>query len=102
MIKKGDLVKVIAGKDKGKQGKVLQMLPEINRVQVEGINILTKHIKSRQKGTPGQRVQFPSPLQISNLQLICPRCGKTTKTSSTIPEGAKKKARICRKCKEII
>lgn len=108
MIKKGDIVAVIAGKDKGKQGKVLQVLPDIDRAQVEGVNVLTKHIKSKQKGTPGQRIQFPSPLHISNLQLICPRCGKKTRVGFSVPEGATKpegstkKTRMCKSCKEAI
>ena len=97
MIKKGDLVRVIAGKDNGKRGKVLQVLPKLNVAQVEGINILKKHIKSRQKGAPGQKIEFPSPLHISNLQLICPSCDRPSRMGHVI-EGEKKQ-RVCKKCK---
>lgn len=100
MIRKGDLVKVAAGKDKGKQGKILQVFPALDRAQVEGVNILVKHIRSQRKGTPGQKVEFPSPLHMSNLQLICQGCSKPVRAGHVTEEG--KKYRICKKCKERI
>jgi len=103
-IKKNDKVKIIAGKDNGKVGKVLQVFSEKNRASVEGLNLLIKHIKPTQKDEKGQRIEFPAPLNISNLMLICPSCEKTTRVAYKVieKEGKKKKVRICKKCKEII
>ncbi len=100
-IKKGDKVKIIAGKDKGKGGKVLQVMPEKNKVVVEGLNLLIKHVKPRRAGEKGQRIQFPAPLDISNIMLVCPKCNKQTRVGYKILEN-KKKVRLCKKCKEII
>ena len=105
-IKAGDKVKVIAGKDKGKKGKVLQVLKSGNRVSVEGINLSIKHMRPRKQKEKGQKIEFPSPLQASNLMLMCPRCNRPArirykilaKTAAT----AAKKVRICAKCKELI
>jgi large subunit ribosomal protein L24 len=69
-IKTGDQVKVIAGKDKGKTGKVIQVFPKENRVVVEGANILKKHVRSVKQGQPGQRVEFAAPLHASNVALV--------------------------------
>ncbi len=105
-IKTGDKVKLIAGKDKGKTGKVLQVLPEIGKASVEGVNLMTKHMRARRQGEKGQKIQFPSPIDLSNLQLICPKCNKETRLGSKYLEdeikGKKKKARFCKKCKEVI
>lgn len=100
-IKKGDLVKIISGKDKGKQGKVVQILPEINRLVVEGCNKLIKHLKPNKQREKGQKVEFDAPLAISNVQIICPRCSKITRIGFKKIAGDKK-IRICRKCKETI
>jgi len=100
-IKKGDKVKIIAGKDKGKEGKILQVLFEKNRVIVEGLNLLIKHVKPKRAGEKGQRIQIPAPLNISNVMLICPKCNKPTKIGHKILED-KKKVRVCKKCKEIM
>jgi len=69
-IKTGDEVIVIAGSDKGKRGKVIQVFPQLNRVVVEGVNVSKRHLKSRKQGTPGQVVEFSMPLHASNVQLI--------------------------------
>jgi large subunit ribosomal protein L24 len=100
-IKKGDKVKIIAGKDKGKEGKILKVLPEKRKVIVEGLNLLIKHVKPRRAGEKGQRIQFPAPLDISNVMLVCPKCNKPARVGYKILEN-KKKVRICKKCKEII
>ncbi|PJA45278.1 50S ribosomal protein L24 [Candidatus Uhrbacteria bacterium CG_4_9_14_3_um_filter_50_9] len=94
-IKTGDNVRILAGKDKGKEGKVLQVFPEMNRVVVEGINMLTKHLKSR-GDRPGQKIQFAAPLHVSNLQLISTKSGKTGRVGYKVVEkdGAKKKIRV--------
>ncbi len=104
-IKKNDNVKILAGKDKGKTGKVLQVLPEENRASVEGLNLLIKHLRPRRNGEKGQRIEFPAFISISNLALICPKCGRATRIASKIVSGANQKAkkmRSCQKCKEII
>lgn len=104
-IKKGDKVKIIAGKDKGKSGKVLQVFPAKNRASIEGRNLLIKHMRPRKQGESGQRIEFPAPLNVSNLMLECPKCGKPARIGYKIvkTEGKKdKKFRECKKCKQII
>ena len=99
-VKVGDNVKVMAGKDKGKTGKVIQVFPKERKVVVEKVNILKKHIRSRERGKPGQRIELPAPLYASNVQIVCPQCNKVTRLGS---QGEKKdKTRICRKCKAVI
>jgi len=106
-IKVNDKVQVMSGKDKGKTGKVLQILPEMNKVVAEGINVMYKHLKSRQRGEKGQRVQFNGPVITSNLMLICSKCNKPSrlgvKISNSVKDVNKKvKARFCKKCNEVI
>ncbi|MEA3398866.1 MAG: 50S ribosomal protein L24 [Patescibacteria group bacterium] len=117
-IKKGDKVKILAGKDRGKIGKVLQVFISRQRVSVEGLNLLIKHMRPRKQGEKGQRIEFPAPMAISNLMLICPKCNKPTrvsyvykeinKNSSAVDKNAakskisKKKYRMCKKCKQTI
>ena len=104
-IKKNDKVQILAGKDKGKTGKVLQVLATSGRVSVEGLNLLIKHLRPNRSGEKGQRIEFPSFINISNVALVCPKCGKTTKVAYKIVkvEGGKdKKFRACKKCQETI
>ena len=100
-IKKGDKIKVLAGKDKGKTGKVLQVFRSRDKVSIEGINLLFKNMRPKKQGEKGQKIQFPAPMAISNLALICPKCGKVTRVSYKKLENGKK-VRICKKCNEII
>ncbi|HCA66755.1 MAG: 50S ribosomal protein L24 [Candidatus Jacksonbacteria bacterium RIFOXYA2_FULL_44_7] len=100
-IKRNDMVHILLGKDRGKTGKVLQVFPKLKRVSVEGVNILIKNLKPKKSGEKGQRINYPSPLNISNLALLCTKCGKPTRVGFKILEN-KKKARVCKKCKEII
>jgi large subunit ribosomal protein L24 len=99
-IKKGDTVLITSGKDRRKKGKVLTSFPPERKVIVEGINIRKKHQKPRRTGEKGQIVQLPGPLDISNVKLICPKCGKATRIGYKISGG--KKYRICKKCKQEI
>jgi len=107
-IKRGDKVKILAGKDKGKTGKVLQVFPARNRASVEGLNLLIKHLRPRRQGEKGQRIEFPAPMDLSNMMLICPRCGKPTRVGYKYIEGKankktkRRKVRVCRKCKQVI
>lgn len=95
-IKKGDSVKVLSGKDRGKNGKVLRAVPVANKVVVEGINVVKKHQKATKSGAKGQRITVPMPMNVSNLQLVCPKCGKPTRVGYKLTQD--KKLRICKKC----
>ena len=103
-IKKNDNVKILAGKDRGKTGKVLQVLPEAGRVSVEGLNLLVKHLRPNREGEKGQRIEFPAFINVSNVALICPACGKQTRLAAKIVAGEKgnKKYRVCKKCQAVI
>lgn len=103
-IKKGDKVKVLAGKDRGKVSQVLQVFPEAGRASVEGANLLVKHLRPRRQGEKGQRIEFPSPLHVSNLMLVCPKCGQASRAGHKTVEvsGQTKKYRVCRKCGQTI
>ena len=104
-IKKNDKVKILAGKDKGKTGKVLQLLPSQGRVSVEGLNLLIKHLIPNRQNEKGQRIEFPAFINLSNVALLCPKCGKATKVGFKIiksEEGKSKKYRVCKKCQETI
>ncbi len=101
-IKKNDIIIVQAGKDKGKRGKVIQALPKINRVSVEGINILSKHIRSNGSSKQGQKIEFPSPIHVSNVMVVCPQCSKSTRAGYKIDKESGTKIRICKKCKATI
>jgi len=95
-IKKGDTVKIIAGKDKGKTGTVVRTLPSRHRIAVEGINIYKKHVRARSENEKGQIVEVARPIHISNVQLVCPSCTKTTRIGIKV-EG-KEKTRYCKHC----
>jgi len=95
-IKKGDMVLVISGKDRGKKGKVLQVFPKENRVMVEGVNLRKKHRKPKKSGEKGQIITLPGSVSVSNVKLVCSKCGKPTRGGYKIVE--KKKFRVCKKC----
>ena len=102
-IRKDDNVKVIAGKDKGKQGKVIQSFPRLEKVVIEGINLVNKHFRTRRQGEKGQKVSFAGPMAIAKVMLICPKCAKPTRVGMKMVEGGRqKKVRVCKKCKEVI
>ncbi len=96
-IKTGDNVRVLSGKDKGKQGKVLQVFPELSRLVVDGANMMTKHLR-KQGDRPGQKIQFPAPLHISNVQLVSSKSGASGRVGYKMIEkdGAKTKIRVIR------
>ncbi len=95
-IKKGDTVEVIAGKDRGKRGTILRVYPAEGRVVVDGVNIVTKHVKVRRAGTSGERIQFPGKIDASNVMLVCPHTDKPTRVGYKITDGGQK-VRISRK-----
>ena len=95
-IKKDDKVIVLSGKDKGKQGKVLSAEPKTGKVVVEGVNVATKHQKPKQQGQDGGIIKMETPIYVSKVQLVCPKCGKNTRVGHKIVDG--KKVRVCKKC----
>lgn len=103
-IKINDKVSITAGKDKGKSGKIIQILPELNKVVVEGVNVMYKHVKAQKRGEKGQRIQFNGPVPLSNVILICPKCGKLARTGVKVATSGDKKvkSRFCKKCNEVI
>lgn len=100
-IKRNDTVKVIAGKDKGKIGKVKKVYPKQMRVLVEGVNIVKRHMRARGPETPSGIVEMEAPIHISNVMLVCPNCGEPTRVGYTFLEDGRK-VRICKKCGEVI
>ena len=101
-VKKGDTVVVISGKDKGKQGKILVAYPEKERVVVQNANMIVKHVKPRRQGEPGGRIEKEGTIHVSNVMLVCPKCGQPTRIGHKIEEveiGAKKKMKSVRYCK---
>lgn len=96
-IHKGDTILVIAGKDRGRKGKIAKVLPVSNLLVVEGINVRKKHTKPRRAGEKGQIISREVPLPVSNVKLICPKCQKATRVGyATV---GTKKVRVCKKCK---
>jgi len=95
-IKKGDLVVVLSGKDKGKQGKVLEVMPKSSKVIVEKVNVVSRHTKPRRQGEEGGIIQKEAPIYACKVQTVCPKCGKATRIAHKI-EGDKK-TRVCKKC----
>ncbi len=99
-IKKSDTVTVLTGKDKGKSGKVLEVFPENQRVVVEGLNIHVRYSKPRKQGEKGQRMELPGSMNISNVMLVCPNCGKATRVAHEVTENGK--LRKCKQCGKVM
>ncbi len=106
-IKKGDKVKVIAGKDRGREGVVDRILPKKKAVVLPGLNIYKKAVRPKKEGDKGGVVDVARPLDVSKVMLVCPKCHRPTRVgyrTVTLKGKAKKqeKNRICRKCQELI
>jgi large subunit ribosomal protein L24 len=101
-IRRNDQVVVTAGRDRGKKGRVLKVLPTKNRLLVEGVNIIKRHTRPNpQKNIKGGIVEREAALDASNVQLVCPECGKMTRIGSrALSDG--RKVRICRKCEGVV
>lgn len=100
-IKREDTVTVLAGKDRGKKGKVLRVYPQVEKVLVEGVNVVKKHMRANRDNPKGGIVEVERPLHMSNVMFICPRCGKQSKIANKIlTDGTKK--RTCKKCQEVL
>jgi large subunit ribosomal protein L24 len=101
-IRKNDNVVVTTGKDRGKRGRVIRIVPDKNRVLVEGINVVKRHTKANpQRNIKGGVAEREAPLHASNLQLVCPECGRPTRVGRKIL-GDGRKVRICRKCEGVV
>ena len=96
-IKKGDIVTVITGKDKNKKGKTLQSFPLLGKVLVENVNLRKKSVRPKKSGGKGQIVEFPTPIDISNVKLVCPKCSKASRVGYLVKDG--NKSRVCKNCK---
>ena len=96
-VKKGDTVKVIAGKDKGKEGEVIRALPSKGRVVVEKVNIIKKAQRPTQSNPQGGIMSMEAPINASNVMLVCPSCKAATRTGHRFDEAGKKH-RVCKKC----
>ena len=100
-LKTGDKIVVLSGKDKGKEGKIVAVSPKEGKLIVEGVNVVSKHVKPRRAGEEGGIVKTEGALYACKVQLVCPKCGKATRIAHKIAEDGKKK-RSCKKCGEVI
>ncbi len=96
-IVKGDTIKLIKGKDRGKTGKVLKVIPSDDRILAEGLNMYKKHVRPKKQGEKGETVIIPRPFNAANAMVVCSNCDKPTRIGYAIENG--KKQRICKKCK---
>jgi len=100
-IVKDDMVKVISGNHKGKTGKVIKVIPDKDRIIVEKIQLVKRHTKARSAQQPGGIIEKEASIHISNVILVCPKCGKTARTrTGTLQSG--KKVRVCTACDEML
>lgn len=104
-IKKGDTVEIISGRseDKGKRGEVIRVVPEENRLVVQGVNVRTKHqrqVQSQGRTINPGRVKFEAPIHVSNVMIVCPKCGKASRIS--ISRDGEAAHRVCKRCEASI
>lgn len=95
-IKKGDRVKVLTGKDAGAEGVVLEAFPQKQRISVEKVNVVKKHLRPTQANPSGGISEMEAPIHVSNVQIVCPACKKPTRINTRREDG--KKVRVCNKC----
>lgn len=99
-LKKGDEVKIVAGKDKGKTGKIDKVLPKEEKILIPGINQYKRHMKARSQNQPSEILTLTKPLPVANVRLICPKCHEVTRIGFSFEED--KKVRVCKKCDQKI
>lgn len=99
-VKKGDTVVVLSGKDKGKQGKIIQAMPKKSQVVVEDVNKVKRHSKPSLKAPQGGIISKEMPLDVCKVQLVCPACNKPTRIAHKLVDG--KNLRVCKKCGEVV
>lgn len=100
-IKKNDTILVITGKEKGKKGRVLSVSPLKDKLLIEKVNIIKRHMKPTRKYTQGGIIEKEAPLHISNVMLVCPKCSKPTRIGNSLLQDGRK-VRMCKKCREVI
>ncbi|MCX5699938.1 MAG: 50S ribosomal protein L24 [Candidatus Omnitrophica bacterium] len=100
-IRKGDIVQAIKGKDRGKKGKVVQVITATKRALVEGLNLAKKHKRQTRQDTQGGIVSIEMPIALANIMLVCKHCNKIARVGFVIQKDSTK-SRICRVCKEVI
>jgi len=96
-IRKGDKVKIMAGKDRGKDGVVDRVYAKQEKILIQGMNLIKRHVKKNQELPQGGIVDIPKPIRVSSVMLICPKCSKPTRVGFKLDKN--KKVRSCRKCK---
>jgi large subunit ribosomal protein L24 len=106
-VKTGDEVLVLSGKDRGKRGKIREAFPREERVIVEGLNMIKRHTKARGPGKPGGIIEREAPLHVSKVMLICPSCGRASRTGhrfleETDHKGRPRKVRYCKACDAVV
>ena len=99
-IKKGDTVKILAGKDRGKTGKVIKVDPKSEKVIVEGLNVYKKHMRPKRQGEKGEIVKISRPMNVSNSMIVCPNCKQATRVGFRLEKD--NKFRYCKKCQSRI
>ncbi len=102
MIKKDDMVMVISGKEKGKSGKVLKVIPKKNRALVEKVDIIKRHSRPSPKAPRGGIVEKEGSLHLSNLMIICSKCSRPTRIGKKVLGEEGERVRICKRCGEIL
>lgn len=100
-VKKNDTVKVITGKEKGKTGKVIVVLPKKERIIIEKINLVKRHTKPKGAAGQGGIIEKEGAIHISNVMVVCPKCGSAVRFGYKLLEDGSK-ARVCKKCEEVI
>ena len=100
-IRRNDTVLVTTGKDRGKRGKVTQVLPKVNRLVIEGVNLVKRHVKPRPPLVAGGIVSQERPIQLSNVALVCPHCDKPTRVGHQFLDDGTK-VRHCKQCDQVI
>lgn len=100
-IRQGDQVIVVAGKEKGKRGRIKRVILQENRVVIDGVNFVKKHRRPRGQMDQGGIIEFEAPIHVSNVMLVCPHCKKPVRVGhELLPEG--EKVRVCRSCEEVL
>ena len=100
-IRKGDTVMVMSGKEKGRRGRVDRILTKENRMVIEGVNMITRHVRARPGVRQAGRIQQEAPIHVSNVMLICNKCDRPSRLRVTFLEDGKK-VRMCHRCQETI
>ena len=101
-VRKGDRVRILAGKDRGKEGQVERVLPKEDRIVIAGLNMIKRHVRAQPGVRQGGIIERPNPLHISNVQLICSHCNRPTRVGFIFLEDGRRKVRQCKKCHETI